>query len=96
MMICKFPGKCARCNGLIQEGEDCSYDSVKKKISHHNCPTAGAGESAEQLAERLGYRHVPGIQMRNLPGAAADEPARDDRDARGWHAVPRMPEEEIG
>lgn len=37
-MIAKYAGKCRRCGGVIQKGEECEYESATKTIGHYNCP----------------------------------------------------------
>lgn len=59
-MISKYPGTCFLCNKPTQAGVD-HYDLDSKKSYHAKCEQQNelfSQAEAEQLAERLGYRHI--------------------------------------
>lgn len=57
-MIAKYAGRCQKCDGKIDKGDECDYDSTTRRIEHRLCPGSEetpTEETARELADRLGF-----------------------------------------
>lgn len=90
-MIAKYAGSCERCGGEIAKGETCGYNATTRKIQHYTCPQVELDDGSQlELAERLGFRPVSGLDLFLLPGASVDESERPDRPTRERNSIRAM------
>ena len=84
----RYPGKCAKCGGQIQPGEQINWDKATRRTEHAVCPKRAETATAQPNAPRqaqAGHDTAtaagPGIQER--PVRTNKKPARCRR-CGGW------------